>query len=118
MRVRVPIQTDPGEVAPLGKKTPNPTTLPLVTQHATIRSTMEVIDRFAKGIAVVVDEKGCLLATVTDGDIRRAILAGVDLDHPICKLQKSGHNKPVVVCAGTSESKLIELMAQYSVRQI
>jgi dTDP-glucose pyrophosphorylase/CBS domain-containing protein len=118
MHVRDRGEHNPNETAPSPASKADEANLPLVTAQATIRTTMEVIDRFAKGIAVVVDEKGCLLATVTDGDIRRAIIAGIDLDHPVCKLQKSGHNKPVVARAGTSESKLIELMAQYSVRQI
>jgi dTDP-glucose pyrophosphorylase/CBS domain-containing protein len=92
--------------------------LPLVTAQDSIRTTMEVIDHFAKGIAIVIDDAGCLQATVTDGDVRRAILAGVDLAHPVSRLQKPEQAKPVVASAGTSERELLFLMEQHSVRQI
>ena len=67
---------------PLQPSTPCQVNLPLVTRTHSIRTTMEVIDHFAKGIAVVVDDAGHLLATVTDGDVRRAILAGSTLTIP------------------------------------
>ena len=78
------------EEAPLQPSTASLTNLPLVTKDASIRTTMEVIDRFAKGIAIVVDDAGRLRATVTDGDVRRAILAGVNLDQPVSQLQRPG----------------------------
>jgi dTDP-glucose pyrophosphorylase/predicted transcriptional regulator len=97
---------------------PDSAQIPLVTRKDSIRGTMEVIDQFAKGIAVVVDESGHILATVTDGDIRRAILAGVDLRSPVAALQKSGQSKPVVADIGTSESELLALMERHSIRQV
>jgi dTDP-glucose pyrophosphorylase/CBS domain-containing protein len=106
------------EESPLQQSTANLANLPLVTEDASIRTTMEVIDRFAKGIAVVVDEAGLLLATVTDGDVRRAILAGVNLDHPVSRLQKSNQSGPVVASAESPESELLTLMEQHSIRQI
>ncbi|MBV9501628.1 MAG: nucleotidyltransferase family protein [Acidobacteriaceae bacterium] len=83
-----------------------------------IRATMEVIDRYAMGIAIVVDANGCILATVTDGDIRRAILAGTNLDGPVSHLRRPGQEKPVVADISTSEGKLLALMERYSVRQV
>jgi len=44
---------------------------------------MEVIDKGAKQIALVTEENFHLLGTVTDGDIRRAIIRGAKLDSPI-----------------------------------
>ena len=98
--------------------TANPANLPLVAEDASIRTTMEVIDRFAKGIAIVVDDVGHLLATVTDGDVRRAILAGVNLDQPVSRLQKPEQPRPVVASNKTTESELLTLMEQHSIRQI
>jgi dTDP-glucose pyrophosphorylase len=92
--------------------------LPTVAAQDPIRKVMEVIDRFAKGIALVVDDASRLLATVTDGDVRRAMLAGINLDDPVSQLQKSGQAPPVVACAGSTESELLALMAQHSVRQV
>ena len=69
--------------------------LPLVGTGASIRETMSVIDQYGKGIGLVVDEQQRLLATITDGDIRRAILAGTDLNQPVMQLkaEKKQHNR-------------------------
>lgn len=92
--------------------------LPTVTAQDPIRKVMEVIDRFAKGIALVVDDANRLQSTVTDGDVRRAILAGVNLDDPVSQLHKSGQAAPVVARTESSDGELLALMAQHSVRQI
>ena len=44
---------------------------------------MSRIDKLAKGLVLMVDEAGRLAATITDGDIRRAILRGLEVDSPI-----------------------------------
>lgn len=41
-----------------------------------------MIDRFSLGIVFVTDAQGILQASVTDGDVRRALLAGNGLDSP------------------------------------
>ncbi|MCP4656625.1 MAG: NTP transferase domain-containing protein [bacterium] len=88
---------------------------------------MASIDGNGKGIALVVDEHGKLIATVTDGDIRRAILAGISLPAPIRELvrrkQASPCPRPVTarVELGSSEegrAALLELMRERAVRQI
>ncbi len=97
---------------------PDEVKLPLVTEESSIRAAMEVIDHCAKGIALVVDSEKRVLATVTDGDIRRAILAGIDLDHALSRLLKPKQDKPVVADMGTPERELLRLMERHSVRQI
>ena len=59
-----------------------PTNL-LVTPSMSVQEVMECIDRNAKGIALVVDEEFHLIGTITDGDIRRSILSGMNLDLPV-----------------------------------
>lgn len=54
-----------------------------VRPDATLRDAMGIIDSGAKQVALVVDEAGRLLATVTDGDIRRGIIRGVGLEEPV-----------------------------------
>lgn len=51
-----------------------------VSSAATVRQVMEVIDQNKEGIALVVDEKGKLVGTITDGDIRRFLMARKSLD--------------------------------------
>ncbi|MGA3212326.1 MAG: CBS domain-containing protein [Terriglobales bacterium] len=96
--------------------------LPLVGMQATIRATMATIDRFAKGIAMVVDDQQRLLATVTDGDIRRAILAGISLESTVQALKQvhptHEQTAPVTASLDTPEAELIALMNVHSIRQV
>ena len=55
----------------------------IVRRDASIRDALDAIDRGAGGIVLVVDEGGRLVAIATDGDLRRALLAGRALDDPL-----------------------------------
>jgi dTDP-glucose pyrophosphorylase len=83
---------------------------------------MTCIDRNAKGIALVVDKERRLLGTVTDGDIRRAILAGVNFELPVSELlaRKTGsrYPEPVTAPVGTDRPALLQLMQERSVRHV
>ncbi|WP_340302376.1 sugar phosphate nucleotidyltransferase [Roseobacter sp. HKCCD7870] len=54
-----------------------------------IRAVLERINRTAHLFQLVVDTDGRLLGTVTDGDIRRAMLTGVGLDAPASVCMKT-----------------------------
>ena len=69
---------------------------------ATVRAAIEAIDRSGRQIALVVDEDGHLLATVTDGDVRRGILRGVDLDGPVGQVM---HEMPTTVRQGAADAE-------------
>src|SRR3990170_7544218 len=81
--------------------------LPLVRLSHSIRHTMAIIDRSARGIALVVDDELHLITTITDGDIRRALLAGRDFEQPVHELVTckavSVPTKPVTALAGTEQ---------------
>lgn len=47
--------------------------------NASIRSAMEVLNKTLMGIGFVVDSNGVMIGTITDGDIRRALLNGSTL---------------------------------------
>ena len=86
-----------------------------------IREAMEYIDRNLKGI-VLVCVQGRLVGTVTDGDIRRAILMGSDLEAPVAsildhKRQRSSVG-PVTAPTGTDRATVLKLMRDRGVRQI
>lgn len=53
-----------------------------VGTDATLREALAVIETGHQEIAFVCDRKGRVLGTLTDGDIRRAILAGASLESP------------------------------------
>ena len=83
---------------------------------------MECIDRSARGIALVLDGRQHLLGTVTDGDIRRAILAGLDLDLSISELlqqrQPAFASGAITAPLGTDDTTLLHMMTETSVRHI
>ena len=93
-----------------------------VTEQASLRSAMDCIDKGAKGIALVVDDQHRLLATLTDGDLRRAVLAGLSLDLPIASLieglRSQGRCHPVTLPAGSSREAILSEMQTRSVRQV
>lgn len=61
----------------------------ILSETATIRDAMATIDRGARQIALVVDDQRRLVATITDGDIRRGLLRGVGLDAPVTEVMNT-----------------------------
>ena len=87
----------------------------------TIRQAVAQIDRNECGIVLVVDGERRLVGTVTDGDVRRAVLAGRNLDMPVGKLldaKAAPYGEPVVGCEGADRAELLQLMKEKRVRQI
>ena len=74
---------------------------------ATMEETINVIDKGALQLALVVDEQDFLLGVVTDGDIRRALIRHQSMD---CLISEVMHTTPVVANLGTSRNKLLTLM--------
>jgi perosamine synthetase len=60
----------------------------LVDSEAPLRGALTVIDRNAQGICFVVGPKGSLVGTLTDGDIRRALLKGGTLASPVASVMQ------------------------------
>jgi len=57
-------------------------------EHDSIREILKIIDANAKGICFVVDKQGVLVGSVTDGDVRRALLKNFGLDVPVKEIMK------------------------------
>lgn len=95
-----------------------------IEQASSVREAMECIDRSRHGIALVVDADRRLRGTITDGDIRRAMLASVSLDEPVGVLLgrqaliDEGRPMPLTAPVGTPVSDLVVLMHRYEVRQV
>jgi dTDP-glucose pyrophosphorylase/CBS domain-containing protein len=96
----------------------------LVSEDAPIQKALACIDATTRAIALVVADDRRLIGTVTDGDIRRAMLAHVDLSSPVKLLlerqRELGEERPFPLTAarGAPSSELIALMQRYEVRQI
>jgi dTDP-glucose pyrophosphorylase len=93
-----------------------------LSEQNTLRDAIASIDRGAKGIALVVDESQHLLATLTDGDLRRAVLAGIPLELPVShlveKLRAQNKLGPVILPQGSLRESIIREMQSRCVRQI
>ncbi len=83
----------------------------------TLRALMAQMDRAGYGIVLVVDEYQRLLGTVTDGDIRRAILANVDVTQPVSVLlaRKVGTRfaTPITASPGCDRTTYLNLLKQH-----
>lgn len=87
----------------------------LVSPEENIRTVIEVIDRESIQIALVVDENRHLLGTVTDGDIRRAILGESSLKDKIFTIMNS---KPITLSEKNPKNKVLQIMREKSVHQL
>lgn len=87
----------------------------LIAPQTTLRSAIECIDAGAIEIALLVDQERRLLGTVTDGDVRRALLAGATLEAPIDSI---AHHDPVAAEAGASDALLLNLMTEHGIDQV
>jgi dTDP-glucose pyrophosphorylase len=93
-------------------------------EGAPIQEALACIDATTRAIALVVADDRRLIGTVTDGDIRRAMLAHVDLSSPVKLLlerqRELGEERPFPLTAarGASSAELVALMQRYDVRQI
>jgi dTDP-glucose pyrophosphorylase len=76
---------------------------------------MEVIERGSCEIALAVDDDGRLLGTLTDGDVRRALLGGRALEDPV-KADLS--TDPITVLRTDSRPEVLDLMRAHRVSQI
>ena len=86
-----------------------------LNETATVQECMEVIDRNKQGIALIINEYGRFIGTVTDGDIRRFILSGDSVEKLLSRVMCSD---ALTAPLGTSREKIKELMNRYLVRNI
>jgi dTDP-glucose pyrophosphorylase len=88
-----------------------------VSPQHTMLEVMQRINETGQGISLVLDSCGRLLDTVTDGDLRRAVLAGIDLRKQITELRTDRH-QPFTMAVGTPRNELARLMRERNVRHI
>ena len=90
-----------------------------VPDSISIRNTIAQMDSNRNGIVLVVDGEQRLLGTVTDGDVRRAILADISLEEPVGLLlqRKSGSRfaKPITATADQEPSALLQKLQQHGI---
>ena len=86
-----------------------------VGPDASLRAAIEAIDRSKRQIALVVESDGSLVATVTDGDVRRGILRGVDLDGSVDQVM---HRAPTTITHGARDAETRRLIRDRKLQHV
>jgi dTDP-glucose pyrophosphorylase len=87
----------------------------LLHHSASIAEAIRIIDESSKQICLVTDPGGRLLGTVTDGDIRRAILRSHTLDLPVDRIM---NRSPITGRPDDDRAALLAKMAAHRVHQL
>lgn len=80
-----------------------------------LREAIEVIDRGAVQVCLVVDDSHRLLGILSDGDVRRALLGGCSMETPVAEVMNADF-RFLSVPADTRKAK--ELMARLQIRHL
>jgi dTDP-glucose pyrophosphorylase len=80
-----------------------------------IRDAAELLNKSSLKIVMVVDASGAFVGTISDGDIRRGLLKGLDLSNPVKVIV---HFEALVVPPGLSRDLVMKLMKANKIQQI
>jgi dTDP-glucose pyrophosphorylase len=87
-----------------------------ISPRASLLEAMAAIDRGVQGITFVAGENGAVIGSVTDGDIRRAVLAGEPLS--ACCLTRIMNRGFVWVAREASRAEVLDLMRAREINSI
>ena len=82
---------------------------------ATIEQAIRILNEVANRIVLVVNAADKLEGTVSDGDIRRGLLNGLDLSSQISSVV---HRNPLVVPPNVAREAVLQLMQSNDIQQI
>ena len=87
----------------------------LLKLNSTIKEALQIIDKGAVKFALVVKDDNYLLGTITDGDIRRAILDGKTLEESIEHIY---FKTPTIVSVHSTKEEVINICTSKKIYQI
>lgn len=87
----------------------------VIPGSASVREALRRIDAGGTQLALVVDEAFRLIGTVSDGDIRRALLRGHTLDSQVIEC---ANRDPKSVPAGTSDAEILKQLKRSHLHQM
>lgn len=87
----------------------------ILPANATIQQAIRNLNQSSIKIVLVVDEAGELEGTISDGDIRRGLLKGLDLNSPITSVI---HRNAMVVPPEMGRDMVMQLMVANKIQQI
>ena len=87
----------------------------LLPADATLQQAIRNLDKTGLQISLVVSPDGVLAGTLTDGDVRRGLLRGLDLNSPI---ETIIHREPLLVPPQLGRETVLQLMQANKVHQL
>lgn len=87
----------------------------ILPANATIHQAIRNLDQVAIKIAMVVNQAGELEGTISDGDIRRGLLKGLDINSPIASII---HRNALVVPPQMGRETVMQIMVANKIQQI
>lgn len=87
----------------------------LVLPNTSLAQVIRNLDASSLQIALVISQEGALLGTVTDGDIRRGLLRGLDLNSTVDKIM---FKDPLVVPPELGRETVLQLMQANRIHQL
>lgn len=87
----------------------------LLPTNASLHQAICCLDETSLQIAVVVSEDGLLVGTLTDGDIRRGLLRGLEMSSPV---EGIIHRDPLVVPPQWGRNTVLQLMQANKIHQL
>ncbi len=87
----------------------------VVREKSLLIDVLEIIDKSSKQLALVIDKNKKLLGTISDGDIRRALLNNISLNEPIEDIY---FKTPTVANINDSKEEIINMCTVKKIHQI
>lgn len=87
----------------------------LASIDASLEQAIEVLDKAALRIALIVDNEGKLQGTLTDGDLRRALLKHRPMNTPVREVMNPN---PKTAEQGWTDSRILALMERHELLQL
>ena len=87
----------------------------LLPINSNIKEAVQVLNEISLRIVLITDSTGTLIGTISDGDIRRGLLKGLDLASPI---ESIIHHDALVVPPNLNRDVVVELMTANKIQQI
>jgi dTDP-glucose pyrophosphorylase len=87
----------------------------ILQSDSTIDHAVQILNEIAMKIVLITDATGVLVGTISDGDIRRGLLKGLNLASPI---ESVIHHDPLVVPPELSRDVVLQLMVSNKIQQI
>lgn len=87
----------------------------IVSPQMTTRAALSVLDAGALRLVLVADVDGKLLGSLTDGDVRRALLRNQSLETPVGDIMNADPRSALI---GTSRNVILALMEEFQLLQV